>query len=147
MGLEFNLTRIKWVLAVLFGFLLVVITFVLSPFPKKDFISGNPPYKFSVPIHSGFEIQGKNQCAAYSSAFVLRNFGQSAKGSEVYDELSFKIPISGYVLPKGVISNLQTKGLNPKIIKGIWSHLSKGLSGDPTLSLYWLGMVFIGSII
>ena len=127
MELKFIKRKIKWVVVALLGFVLAGIIFVLSPFPKSDSISGNLPEKFSVPIHTGFELQGKNQCAAYSSAFVLRNFGQPAKGSEVYDKLPFKIPISGYVLPKGVISNLQSSGLNPILYKGNLDSLKQRL--------------------
>jgi len=83
--------------------------------------------KFNVPIHTDFEQQGKNQCAAYSTAFVLRNSGLQAKGIEVYAKIPFKIPISGYVLPKGVLTYLESQGLNPIIYKGNLSSLKARL--------------------
>ena len=101
--------------------------YVLSPFPNRDSISFSTQNKFEVPIHTDFELQGKNQCAAYSTAFVLRNLGKHAKGIEVYAEIPFKIPISGYVLPKGLISYLKSQGLKPMIYKGDLSSLKARL--------------------
>lgn len=119
--------RIKWlILAVIICFLVGMI-YCLAPFPKRDSITSASQKKFDVPIHTDFEQQGKNQCAAFSTAFVLRNSGKQAKGIEVYDKIPFKIPISGYVLPKGVISYLQSQGLKPMIYKGSLSSLKARL--------------------
>lgn len=65
------------------------------------------------------EMQGHNQCSAFSTAFVLRNFGQTVTGSEVYREMRFKIPVSGYVLPKGVLAYLDAAGFNSNIFRGV----------------------------
>jgi len=108
-------------------FLLIGIIYILSPFPKIDTIVSSTQKKFAVPIYTDFELQGKNQCAAYSTAFVLRNSSKPAKGIEVYAKIPFKIPISGYVLPKGVISYLQSQGLEPMIYKGNLSSLKARL--------------------
>jgi len=106
---------------------LVRVIYCLLPFPNSDSISLTTQKKFDVPIYTGFEVQGKNQCAAYSTAFVLRNSGKEAKGSEVYAKIPFKVPISGYVLPKGIISYLQSQGLKPMIYKGELSSLKARL--------------------
>jgi len=119
--------RIKWFVLVTIVCLLVGMIYILSPFPKSDSISLTTQKKFDVPIYTHFEIQGKNQCAAYSTAFVLRNSGKDAKGIDVYAKILFKIPISGYVLPKGVISYLQFQGLKPMIYKGDLSSLKARL--------------------
>jgi len=108
-------------------FIVVGTVYILSPFPNSDAISFATQKKFDVPIYTDFELQGKNQCAAYSTAFVLRNSGKQAKGIEVYDEIPFKIPISGYVLPKGVISYLESQGLKPMIYNGDLSSLKARL--------------------
>lgn len=128
MGSIISRVRIKWlVLVTIMSFLLVVTIYILSPFPNSDSISFATQKKFNVPIYADFELQGKNQCAAYSTAFVLRNLGKQAKGIEVYAKIPFKIPISGYVLPKGVISYLQSQGLKPMIYKGDLSSLKARL--------------------
>ena len=114
-----NKAKKKWILlAVLLCFLLGGTIYVLSPFPTSESTIINLPNRFEVPMNSEFELQGKNQCAAFSTAFILRNFGLKAKGSEVYAEIPYKVPISGYVLPKGVVTYLQSQGLRPAIFKG-----------------------------
>lgn len=119
--------RIKWFILVTIICFLIGTIYILAPFPNSDSISFATQKKFSVPIYTDFELQGKNQCAAYSTAFVLRNSGKQAKGIEVYAEIPFKIPISGYVLPKGLISYLQAQGLKPMIYKGDLSSLKARL--------------------
>ena len=129
MGSIITRVRIKWlVLITMIGIgSLVGVIYCLWPFPNSDSISLTTQKRFDVPIYTGFEVQGKNQCAAYSTAFVLRNSGKEAKGSEVYAKIPFKVPISGYVLPKGIISYLQSQGLKPKIYKGDLSSLKARL--------------------
>jgi len=119
--------RIKLLVLVTIICFLVGTIYILSPFPSSHDISSANQKKFDVPINTDFELQGKNQCAAYSTAFVLRDSGIQAKGIEVYAKIPFKVPISGYVLPKGVISYLQSQGLNPMIYKGDMSSLKASL--------------------
>lgn len=121
------MSKKKWLVVVIIICILAGAIYILSPFPKSDSISFATQKKFNVPIYTDFELQGKNQCAAYSTAFVLRNLGKQAKGSEVYSKIPFKIPISGYVLPKGLISYLQSQGLRPIIYKGDLSSLKARL--------------------
>lgn len=128
MGSIISRIRIKWlVLVTIMCFLLVWTIYILLPFPNSDTILSATQKKFAVPIYTDFELQGKNQCAAYSTAFVLRNLGKPTKGIEVYAKIPFKVPISGYVLPKGVISYLQSQGLKPMIYKGNLSSLKARL--------------------
>ena len=134
--------RIKWlVLVMIIGFMAAMI-YVLLPFPKNDSISFAAPEKYDVPIYTDFELQGKNQCAAYSTAFVLRNSGKQAKGIEVYAKIPYKIPISGYVLPKGLISYLHSQGLEAKIHKGDLSTLKARLVKGNTPVIVLVGNGF-----
>jgi len=114
-------------------------SYCLSPFPSPDAITLNPQHKFSVPINTEFEQQGKNQCAAFSIAFVLRNSGLQATGIEVYAKIPFKIPISGYVLPKGVMTYLQSQGLKPIMYKGNLSTLKARLIHGATPVIVLVG--------
>jgi hypothetical protein len=140
---KFIQANVKLILLIAIScFLMAGTMFVLSPFPKMDSISVNMPKQFSVPINTGFELQGKNQCSAYSTAFVLRNCGQSATGSEVYNKVSFKIPISGYVLPKGVISYLKSKRLEPIMYKGDLGSLKQRLVQENNLIIVLVGNGF-----
>ncbi len=111
--------KAKSILLVVFScFLLVGSIYILLPFPKSESNAINLPNKFDIPINTGFEKQGKNQCAAFSTAFVLRNFDRKAEGSVVYTGIPYKIPISGYVLPKGVVTYIQSQGYRPTLLKG-----------------------------
>ena len=143
MGSNRGMVKIKWILlAVIFCFLLIGSNHVLSPFPTSEFKAVNLPNRFDVPINTGFELQGKNQCAAFSTAFVLRNFGQKVKGSEVYARIPYKIPISGYVLPKGVVTYLQTQGFRSAIFKGDINSLKTRLvqGNNPVIVLVGNGL-------
>jgi len=129
MRLVFFHVRIKWfILAMIICFLCVGTIYSLAPFPIRDDASSFASQKrFDVPIYTNFELQGKNQCAAYSTAFVLRNSGEQAKGLEVYAKIPYKIPISGYVLPKGILSYFKSQGLKSMIYKGDMSSLKARL--------------------
>lgn len=107
---------LKWLPAGIAVFLLAGILYPLTPFPTKEVtVEGLLPPQFAVPVNTGFERQGKSQCAAFSTAFVLRNLGQDLGGAEVYRDISYKIPVSGYVLPKGVITYLHSQGCRAAI--------------------------------
>ena len=144
--------RLKWLVLVTTVFFIVTIIYCLSPFPNNDSISRVTQKKFEVRILTGFESQGKNQCAAYSTAFIIRNSGKPAKGSDVYAAIPFKIPLSGYVLPKGIMSYLQSQGLEPILYKGDLSSLEARLVQGKTPiivlvgnGLYWQHyMTFVG---
>lgn len=135
----------KWILSVIiFGFILLGLIHILSPLPMNELKSINLPNRFDVPIKSEFELQGKNQCAAFSTAFVMRNFGLNAKGSEVYDRIPYKIPISGYVLPKGIITYIQSQGFRPAIFKGDINSLKTSLvqESSPIIVLVGNGVLW-----
>lgn len=143
MGSNNDKAKIKWIfLAVLICFFLTGSIYVLSPFPTSEFKTGNLPNRFDVPINGEFEIQGKNQCAAFSTAFVLRNFGLNTKGSEVYARVPYKIPISGYVLPKGVVTYIKSQGFEPTIFKGNIDSLKTRLvqGNNPVIVLVGNGL-------
>lgn len=131
--------RMKWLILLMIICFLVGMIYILSPFPDRDSISFATQKKFAVPIYTDFERQEKNQCAAYSTAFILRNLGKQAKGIEIYAKIPFKIPISGYVLPKGVISYLQSQGLKPMIYKGDLSSLKARLVQGATPVIVLVG--------
>ncbi|EHQ88654.1 hypothetical protein [Desulfosporosinus youngiae] len=119
---------IKWLLVGILFLLLAGIIHVLTPFPTKELTAEDKlPTQFAVPINTGFERQGKSQCAAFSTAFVLRNLGQNLGGAEVYADIPYKIPVSGYVLPKGIITYLRSQGYQPAIYQGDLNSLKTRL--------------------
>lgn len=137
--------KIRWiVLTAIICFLVAGVIYILSPFPKSDVKTSGLPDKFAVPIDTGFERQGKNQCAAFSTAFVLRNVGIAAEGSEVYTQIPYKIPISGYVLPKGIASYLESQGIKANIFKGTLESLKSRLvqRTEPIIVLVGNGLLW-----
>ncbi|MGI6588440.1 MAG: C39 family peptidase [Peptococcia bacterium] len=128
---------------ILFSLILGFILYVLAPFPKKAGTPGEYPPIYYITKINKFEQQPPNQCAAYTTAYVLRSFGQEVTGEEIYKRMSFKIPISGYILPKGIITFMKTYGLKSEIYKGNLSNLkSKVAEGNPVIvligkGLYW----------
>lgn len=132
-------TRIILVIA----FILVISygLFLITPFPNQDYISTKYPAKFIVDKESKFEKQGHNQCSAFTTAYVLRCSGIETNGSKVYKEISYKIPISGYVLPKGIINYLKDNNCKPQILKGNISTLKSRLTkGKPVIVLIGKGI-------
>lgn len=153
MGLKKGKVRIQWLLmGIIFVLFLVGLIHLLSPFPIREFKAERPPDRYEISINTGFERQGKNQCAAFSTAFVLRTFGQSLQGAEVYAKIPYKIPISGYVLPKGVVSYFQSQGFSPAIYRGDLNSLKTRLvqGNEPIIvlvgnGLFWQHyMTFLG---
>lgn len=137
--------KTKWILiAGCLGIFIVCALYLLSPFPVKDVNSISLPDKFDLPINAGFERQGKNQCAGFSTAFVLRSFDQKAKGIDVYTGIPYKIPISGYVLPKGVITYLQAQGFTTNLFQGDLGSLKSRLvqGGNPVIVLIGNGLLW-----
>lgn len=132
---------------ILCGFMIVLsitlcgILYILFPFPKNEVGSGEYPQSFHIALPNKFEQQPPNQCSAYATAYILRNFGQEAQGEEVYKKIPFKIPISGYVLPKGIITYMKSFGLKPEIWRGELPILKSKLSeGVPVIVLIGKGL-------
>ena len=131
--------KFKIVLIVIIALLIVPIGYILysmNPIPKKDTISINCPEVFTIENENMFEEQEYNKCAAFAVAYLLRFSGIQAEGSSVYNELGHKIPISGYVWPKGIIEYLDEKGLKPIGLKGNLLTLKSRLAmGKPVIVL------------
>jgi hypothetical protein len=131
----FSKRKIILILVVLFC-ILGFSSYPIYPFPEKDTLSVMQPESFIISKTNRFEIQPPNKCAAYATAFILRNFGLKAKGSEVYKEMSFKIPFSGYVFPKGILTYFESKELKAKLFKGDLETLKRRLAkGEPIMVL------------
>lgn len=101
-----------------FLFVLAAGIYLLTPFPLTDEPGADYPETFVITSENSLEAQPPGQCSAYSVAYVLRHFGQNALGEEIYQELKYKIPVSGYVLPKGVLRFVNSKGYAATLYKG-----------------------------
>ena len=74
------------------------------------------------------ESQEHNECGAMSSAFVLRFYGENAKGLELYDQIEEKNP-DGTINPKPLKNFWDKKrGYKMNVFKGDAAALKKAVS-------------------
>ncbi|MZP43788.1 hypothetical protein GTO89_12110 [Heliobacterium gestii] len=123
--------------------LLGLVYYLLTPFPSEDVTAQSIPTRYHVPREAAYEVQGHNQCSAFSTAYLLRTLGKDAEGARVYSALVYKIPFSGYVLPKGIMSYLQAQGMGPSIYRGALPTLKARLTqGNPVITLVGNGVLW-----
>lgn len=128
MGLWYILIGI----GVLIG-LLFVIDWRLFGWPKKDSKNMNFPSKYWIPQRTFIAYQSENQCAGFSTAYVLRYLGEAVQGKEMYDRLPGKWKI-GAVMPKSIKQYLETKGRTCLYLKGNLDTLKMQISqGNPMI--------------
>ena len=92
--------------------------YVLTPLPAPGGHRADWPRSFAIVSENYFEDQPPGQCSAYSAAFILRHMGYKSEGAAVYKQLNFKLPVSGYVLPKGVLQFMNSQGVSSRIFRG-----------------------------
>lgn len=75
------------------------------------------------------EMQGKNQCAAFAAAYVMRASGIDLSGADIYRKMPGKLP-GGLVTPKGVLSFFRQNSRRAVFLRGsparIKAHLAAG---------------------
>lgn len=92
---------------------------------KRDY-----PANYLIKRNNRIDIQNNRECAAFSTAYVLRHFGIEADGDELYTNFPSKMK-SGNVYPKGIRTVLSKKGFKTIYYKGNINSLkyevSKGI--------------------
>ncbi|MCW2276930.1 C39 family peptidase [Heliophilum fasciatum] len=135
--------RIFLTFTALMGLVSGTMVYLLTPFPSEDSATTENPPRFTVFREADFEVQGHNQCSAFATAYLLRTLGREAKGTLVYNSIDYKIPVSGYVLPKGIITYLESQGLQPSIYRGTIDTLKARLTqGNPVIVLVVNGLLW-----
>ena len=125
---------------ILFALATVGIYFI-TPFPTTDTIKINYPNSFRITTENNFETQVVNECSAFSSAYVLRHFGENKTGLALYEELNYKLPFSGYVLPKGILEYFQKSPYQIQMYTGTFETLKTQLTkGNPIIVLVGAGL-------
>lgn len=110
-----------------------VINAYLMTLPRLDLKKGEFPEKFQMYSKNRIDIQKKYECAAFSTAHVLRHFGIEADGFEVYANFPGKMK-TGRVYPKGIRTYLKQKGIKTGYYKGNINSLKKQISkGNPVI--------------
>lgn len=133
----------KWLM--MLGVLLVggllFILHCLTPFPKVDLVEVSYEDVFYIEADNRFETQIHNECSAFSSAYVLRYFGEDAAGLSLYEEFKYKLPFSGYVLPKGILSYFEESPYEVTMYTGTVESLKMRLNeGVPVIVLVGDGL-------
>ncbi|GGO08308.1 cysteine peptidase family C39 domain-containing protein [Saccharibacillus kuerlensis] len=86
--------------------------------PQKDPISGGDiPESYMIPGSNRIDYQGRRDCAAFSSAYVLRHLGMEADGSELYKSYPRKL-LDGTVDPKGILVLFRQLGYEASFYQG-----------------------------
>lgn len=123
-------------------FLLISIAIILAViisyyymFPQKDMLDENKlPKFFFIKSINRIDIQNKYECAAFSSAFVLRHFGMEADGNELYRNYPKKL-IDGTISPKGIIKYFRVNNYSASFFRGNTDTLKKQIrKGNPVIA-------------
>lgn len=65
--------------------------------------------QFLISDSTRIDSQTDFKCSAFSSAYILRHWGEEARGDSIYEIMPYKME-DGYVYPKGIISFLKDNG-------------------------------------
>ncbi len=117
------------------------IFYCITPFPQTDTIKPNYPDAFIIEENNIFETQVVNECSAFSSAYILRHFGEDERGLQLYENFNYKLPFSGYVLPKGILEYFKDSSYQVRMYTGTLETLKTQLTkGTPIIVLVGSGL-------
>ncbi len=107
--------------------------------PQKDTIESDFPENYLIKTPNSFEQQGTNQCGGFTSAFVMRHFGQDCSGEDVYNQLDYKLS-SGYVLPQAILDYFTDHQYQITLYQSDLSQLKTRVArGNPVIILMGQG--------
>ncbi|MEC1375519.1 cysteine peptidase family C39 domain-containing protein [Heyndrickxia oleronia] len=116
--------------AILWMIISIIINAHLMTLPIPIFRKRDYPTNYLIKRNNRIDLQNNRECAAFSTAYVLRHFGMEADGDELYTNFSSKMK-SGNVYPKGIRTVLREKGFKTIYYKGNINSLkyevSKGI--------------------
>ena len=109
-------------------------------FPEKDTSTPEYPESFLPIADNLHEVQGTNQCAGYSAAFLLRHYGyDNTLGADAYAQMDYKLS-TGYVLPQAIVDYLTENGLQTRLVTSSLEQLKAHVSsGNPIIVLIGSG--------
>lgn len=118
-------------LVVIFNLIIILYCFKV---PKRDSIDTSYlPKSYCIQTLNRIDIQNKYECAAFSSAFILRHLGEEADGNELYKGFPRKL-LDGTINPKGIIIFFKRRGLDASYLSGNVNTLKKRLTqGVPVI--------------
>ena len=120
-------------LIVITAFCVSAVGFIAYLSPPKDKVSvfNYPPKFFCGTIENHIDYQTDGKCAAYASAYLLRNFGEEVDGEGLY--LEFKRQF-GFVSANGIVNVFKRHGHRAKAYHGGIDTLKQRLTdGQPII--------------
>lgn len=114
-------------------FIIVLISYYYKS-PKRDSIdTSDLPNSYYIQTSNRMDIQHNYECAAFSSAFILRHLGNEADGNELYKKYPRKL-YDGTISPKGIIVFFKKRGFDVSYYSGNVYTLKKQLTqGIPVI--------------
>lgn len=114
---------INWII------LTIIINAIIMTLPKPVFKKREYPNEYHIKKINRIDIQSRFECAAFSTAYLLRHFDINADGFKLYVNFPNKMK-SGLVTPKGIRTVLKQYGFKSYYFKGnintLKYHISKG---------------------
>ena len=136
MELKITMKLFFWILAASFANYLVITTTVNAVFMGVLFFrfSFRCRYKqFVITKKNRTDFQDGNQCAAFSSAYVLRHWGIEAEGDALYENMTGKTK-DGCVYPSGIRKQFMQYGFCAQYCTGNQNALKNEISkGNPVI--------------
>ncbi|MFN2363638.1 MAG: C39 family peptidase [Halarsenatibacteraceae bacterium] len=114
--------------------------------PTETRLSTDPlnPINYSLNIdleNSSFDKQGYNMCSGFAAAFIHRYYGQPASGTQIYQEIAYKLPVDIGVPPHRLISHFKDNNLKAAARTGELDELKYFSSQDiPVIVLVGEGL-------
>ncbi|MER2008640.1 MAG: cysteine peptidase family C39 domain-containing protein [Psychrobacillus sp.] len=107
-----------------------IINAYLMTLPIPVLRKRNYPANYLIQLNNRIDYQNNTECAAFSTAYLLRHFGMGAEGEELYTHFPSKTR-AGNVYPKGIRTVLRKKGFKTNYYKGnidtLKYEVSKGI--------------------
>ncbi|MEK4523266.1 cysteine peptidase family C39 domain-containing protein [Psychrobacillus sp. FSL W7-1493] len=107
-----------------------IINAYLMTLPIPVLRKRNYPANYLIELNNRIDYQNNTECAAFSTAYLLRHFGMEAEGEELYTHFPSKTR-AGNVYPKGIRTVLRKKGFKTNYYKGnidtLKYEVSKGI--------------------
>lgn len=115
---------------------LIIANIRYGQLPKKDLIdTSDLPNAYQIKKPNRIDYQEHYECAAYSTAYMLRHFGVEARGVEIYKAFPSKFP-GGTIAPKGIVKYLKKQGYKIEMLTGNIETLKKQITkGVPVIVL------------
>ena len=95
----------------------IIINAYLMTLPVPVLRKRDYPAKYLIQQNNRIDFQNNTECAAFSTAYLLRHFGMEAEGEELYMHFPCKTR-AGNVYPKGIRTMLRKKGFKTSYYKG-----------------------------